>query len=92
MRNQLHHFQLIDGIFTPDQTRQILGALVKSKINYHSLEKLSESELTGNTRQSEQRLQSLRALAAELNILFDSAMASESRLKVLGKFEITLIE
>ncbi len=92
MNKQTHHFQIIDGTFTPDQARQVLGAMVKSKIDYHTLEKRSEVERSGITDHSEERLQSLRALAAEFKALFESAEASGAQLKVKGKIEITLME
>lgn len=90
--NTQHHFQLIDATFTPDQARQVLGAMVKSKIDYHSLKKHSEGERSGIPNQSEARLQSLRALDADLKSLFESAKASGVKLKVNAKIEITLME
>lgn len=72
MNNQKNSFQLIDGIFTPEQARQILGAMVKSKIDYHCLEKLSETERLGIKGNSEERLVSLRTLDADLKKLLDS--------------------
>ena len=92
MQNQTQQFQLIDGTFTPDQARQVLGAMVKSKIDYHSLEQHSEGERSGIPGHSEERLQSLRDLAAELKALFESAQASGAQLKVKGNIEITLME
>jgi hypothetical protein len=91
--NTPHHFKLIDGTFTPDQARQVLGAIVKSKIDFHSLNKLSETERSAQSDlSSEERLQSLRALDTELKALFKSAQASGAKLKVTGSFEIALVE
>ncbi len=92
MKDQTRNFQLIDATFTPDQARQVLGAMVKSKIDYHSLENHSESERSGIPNHSAERLQSLRALDADLKALFDSAKASGAKLKVTGNIGITLIE
>jgi len=92
MKNQTRNFQLIDATFTPDQARQVLGAMVKSKIDYHSLEKHSEGERSGIPNHSEERLQSLRALDTDLKALFESARTSGGKLKVTGNIEITLIE
>lgn len=86
------HFQLIDGTFTPDQARQVLGAMVRSKINFHTLENRSESERSGIPNHTEERLQSLREIEAELKTLFDTAQASGAKLTVKGGFEIHLIE
>lgn len=92
MNNQTYHFQLIDGTFSPDQARQVLGTMVKNKIDYHSLEKHSEGERSGIPDHSEERLQALRALATELKALFESAQASGVQLKVKGNIEITWME
>ena len=92
MKNQPYQFQLIDGIFTPDQARQVLGAIVQSKIDYHSLEKHSEGERSGITHNSDERLRSLRALAAELKDVFETAYASGAQLKVTGEIKITSME
>ncbi len=92
MNTESYQFQLIDGTFTPDQARQVLGAMVQSKIDYHSLEKHSEGERSGITRQSEERLQSLRTLAADLKAIFESANTSGALLKVTGKIEIEWVE
>lgn len=92
MNTQTYQFQLIDGTFSPDQARQVLGAMVQSKIDYHTLEKHSEGERSGITHHSEERLQSLRALAAKLKDVFESAHASGAQLKVTGEIKITLME
>jgi hypothetical protein len=92
MNKRLHHFQIINGTFTPDQARQVLGAMVKSKIDYHTLDKCSEGERSGITDPSEERLQSLLSLAAELKALFESAETCGKQLKTKGIIEIMLIE
>ncbi len=92
MNKHPHHFQLIDGTFTPDQARQVLGAMVKSTIDYHTLERHSQGERSGIPHDSEQRLQSLRGLDTELKALFESARASGAQLKVTGEIKITLME
>lgn len=90
--NTPQHFQLIDGTFTPDQARQVLGAMLKSKIDFHSLENHSERERSGVVDHSVERLQILRALDANLKALFDSASSSGANLKVKGNIEITLVD
>lgn len=90
--NTQQHFQLIDGTFTPDQARQVLGAMVKSKIDFHTLEKHSESERSGAADLSRERLETLRKLDADLKSLFEKARASGATLKVRGNIHITLID
>ncbi len=92
MNDPTRQFQLIDGTFTPDQARQVLGAMVKSKIDFHTLESHSEGERSGAGRGSEERLASLRKLDADLKSLFESARESDVKLKVTGSFEISMVE
>ena len=91
--NKQQHFQLIDGTFTPDQARQVLGAMVKSKIEFHSLAKHSETERSAQSGlNSEERLLALRQLDAQLKALFESAKAAGKKLEVKGGFDITLTD
>jgi len=91
--NSIQQFQLIDGTFTPDEARQILGAMVKSKIDFHTLVKHSDDERSGDAGDlHEKRLRALRDLDAELKNLIESALATGAKLKVKGKIEIALIE
>lgn len=90
--NTTKHFQLIDGTFTPDQARQVLGAMVKSKIDFHTLENHSEGERSGITHHAEERLGSLRALDADLKMLFENARRAGVSLKVKGNIEISFVE
>jgi len=83
-------YQLIDGTFTPEQARGILGAMVKSKIDFHALERQSQAERSGKTNHSEERLQALRTLDADLKSLCEKAQAAGAKLNVQGKIEITL--
>jgi hypothetical protein len=91
--NTQHQFELIDGTFTPDQARQVLGAMVKSKIDFHSLLKHSENERSAQSGlSSEERLPALRELDQKLKALFESAKTDGKKLIVKGGFEITLVD
>lgn len=86
-------FKLIDGIFSPAQAKQVLGVMVKGKIDFHSLEKHSDNERSGGGREiSEARLDYLRDLDRKLRILSEEAKASGKRLKVSGEIEITFVD
>lgn len=91
--NDPQKFKLIDGIFSPSQAQQVLGAMVKGKIDYHSLEKHGEAERSGGANDSSNaRLEYLRNLDQELKRLFGSAKASGKRLKISGNIEVTFID
>ncbi|QTN32579.1 hypothetical protein HZ994_09625 [Akkermansiaceae bacterium] len=86
-------FQLIDGIFSPAEAQQVLGVMVKGKIDFHSLEKHSENERSGGgMEKSGSRLAYLRDLDGRLKALADEARASGKRLKVTGEIQIEFID
>ncbi len=86
-------FQLIHGTFTPSEAAQVLLSLVKSKIDYHTLQKLTNEERFGrDLSHSEKRLEQLWKLKTALNELFDSATGAKQGLKIDGWIEITLTQ
>lgn len=86
------HFKLIDGTFTPAEASQVLLSLIQSKIDHHTLEKLSNEERFGrDLSHSAERLQDLRKLRNEVQMLLDSAAAAKQTLKIDGAIEITVV-
>ncbi len=67
--------------------------MVKSKIDFHSLVRHSETERSARSGlNSEERLVALRELDEELKELLDYAQAEGKRLAVKGGFEITMAD
>ena len=88
--NDKQRFKLIDGTFTPSEASRVLLALVKSKMDYHSMEKFSnEVRYGGDVARSEKRLQELAQLNASLQEFFGSTSTENQTLKVDGWIEIT---
>lgn len=84
------HFQLINGVFTAEDASRILGAMVKGKIDYHTLERHSHSERDQAAQiRSEERLKELRELNASLKQLLETAMVEKRSLKISGVIEIS---
>lgn len=82
-------FQLIDGAFSPEEARQILGAMVRHKIDYHTRKQFSDTERFGVACPShEERVQKLRALEEELSETFKNAEKSGKKLQVIGTIQI----
>ncbi len=82
-------FQLINGVFTAEDASRILGAMVKGKIDYHTLERHSHSERDQAAQiRSEERLQELRELNANLKELLETAAAEKRSLMINGVIEI----
>jgi len=89
MKHQ-QRFQLIDGAFTPSEAGRVLFSLVKSKIDYHSLEKYSNEERFGqDIAHSEQRLKELRKLDAAIKEFLASVADEKQNLKIDGWIEIS---
>jgi hypothetical protein len=85
-------FQLIDGTFTPSEASRVLLALVKSKIDYHSMEKFSNEERFGSDHtHAEKRLRELAKLESALRELFASAAEAGKSLKIEGRIEVTVV-
>lgn len=83
-------FQLIDGTFTPAEAARVLHSLVKSKMDYHSMEKFSNEERFGSDlSHSEKRLRDLTKLDTALKEFFASAAGSKQNLQISGWIEIT---
>lgn len=90
--NDIQQFQLIDGTFTPAEASRVLLSLVKSKMDYHSMEKFSNEERFGHDpSRSEKRLRELEKLNTALIEFFASAADAKQNLRINGRIEITLV-
>ncbi len=90
--NNPQRYKLIDGSFTASEATQILLSLVKSKIDFHNLEKLSNEERFGqDIAQSERRLTELRQLHETLRSACQSAAEKGQRVEVKGWIEMNLV-
>jgi len=90
--NPTQRYQLIDGTFSPAEATQILLSLVKSKIDFHHMEKLSNEErFGGEVAHSERRLAELRQLHDTLRTVCQSAADTGTRVQVNGWIEIALV-
>ncbi len=85
--------QFIEGSFTGDQTRQIVGAMVRHKIDYHTREKFGDEMRSGNAKGcSASRLENLRELEQELAALISDAQGREKKLEIRGTIEIVEVD
>ena len=90
--NESEEYNLIDGTFSPVEAEKLLGAMVKGKIDFHSLQRHSEVELSGEAAGSAQRLEQLKVLEADLRKFFVEAKKSGKELKVSGRIEIAAVD
>ncbi len=86
-------FQLINGTFTPSEASRILLSLVKSKMDYHGMEKHSNEERLGmDPSHSAKRLNELAELQTQLIELIAPAANAGRTLRIKGWIEITAVE
>ena len=90
--NESREYKLIEGVFSPLEVEKLLGAMVKSKMDFHSLQLHSEVELSGKPAASEERLKQLKALDAELKTFFVQAKESGKNFKISGRIEVTPVD
>lgn len=86
------HFTLLDGTFTVPEASRVLLSLINSKLDYHSMEKLSNEERFGrDLAQSEIRLRELSDLKSSVKDIIASADRNQQKLKIEGQLKITLV-
>lgn len=86
-----HTLQLIDGDFSGPEAAHVLLSLVKSKIDFHTLLRVSNEERFGrDVSNSERRLAELRQLQEAIRSICSAASEAGQRLQVNGWIEITL--
>jgi len=82
---------LIDGVFLPDEARQVLMTLIHDKISFHQRNDWSRRERLGETDPpGTQRVDQLMATREELKALLDDAEALGMKLVVNCNIDITL--
>lgn len=84
--------KLIEGDFSASDATQVLLSLVKSKIDFHTLAKISNVERFGrDIANSERRLAELRQLEETIRSICQSALEAGERLQLNGWIEITVV-
>jgi hypothetical protein len=86
-------YQLINGLFTPEEAKQMLFSLINSKINFHQIEKFTIQEKTsGDVSHSEKRINELKALYREVEIVLSNATVASKRLKIESSIMFHLVD
>ena len=89
---KLQTFKLIDGEFSSPEARNILFALINSKINFHSTESFGITVRTsGDTSFHDRRIKELAQTGKDILKLIDYATENNLRLKIHSLIEIQLV-
>ena len=84
-------FKIIEGAFTAEDAGRVLLSLVRSKMDFHRLERFSNEERFGqDSAHSERRLAELERLQEEIKEYCQSAAAENQPLQIDGWIEITM--
>ena len=88
-----HSLKLIEGQFTPSQTRNVLLDLISHKIRYHNLEALSIQErFNGDISYSEKRIAELKQISILVEEIVRFASEEGLNLKIESFIQIELIK
>ncbi len=91
--DQIHNLKLIDGQFAPLEALKVISDLIRSKINYHTMEAFSNKErFNVDISFSEQRIAELKEARKDLEDIINTASEKGYNLKVESLIEITFIE
>lgn len=87
--NTQQRHKLIDGDFSPEQATRVLLSLVKSKIDFHNVEKLSNEERFGwDVTHSERRVEELHQLHDTLRTACRTLAETGTPVHIKGWIEI----
>jgi len=86
-------FSLVQGMFNADEAREILMALIESKMTFHSLKNLRSFEQSGEADpQSENRIEELEKMRNEMLELVKKAKKTNRQLDIDSKICISFAE
>lgn len=88
-----HRLKLIDGEFLPSDAGKVLFELLKSKINYHQMEKFSNEERYGSDlKNSMARVEQLKETVKKLEEIILYSSEKGINLKIESVIEITFLD
>ncbi|WP_148899422.1 hypothetical protein [Fodinibius salinus] len=92
LNNDLNqNLSLVEGTFSAEEAREILMALIQSKLKFHNLKNLRSFEQSGQAdSKSENRIQELQEMREEVLELINHADKTDQQLQIDSKVNITL--
>ena len=88
-----HSIKLIEGEFTPSQTRSVLLELIGNKIRYHTLEAFSIKErFNGDVSCSEKRVAELKEASAQVEEILRYSSEKGLNLNIESFIDIKFVE
>jgi len=90
--NEGNEYRPIEGTFSAAEAQLLLGTIVKSKIDFHTLQRHSDGERSREDSSAVNRLKQLRSLDSQLKSLFKDEAASGQNFNISATLEITPID
>lgn len=86
--------KLIDGTFTATEAKDVVSSLIKQKINFHKIHRLSiwEGNENGNTEFDDSRVAQLMRAQEDFVELCRELQKDGKRMKINGILEIEIID
>lgn len=90
----LHQVKLIDGDFTPSEASDVLSALIREKINFHKLHRLSmcEGNIYSDTSFDDSRVAQLSRAKAEFDVFCQEARSAGKKIRINGILDVEIID
>ena len=85
---------LVEGTFTPSEAVDVVTALIKEKINFHKIQRLSwcEGDQNANTEFPDCRIGELEKELADARAFINQYRKSDVRLKIDGQLILSIAE
>ncbi len=81
--------KLIDGNFTPAEAKEVMVAMLSSKIQFHTNKNFSKEEMEGEPCQNSiRRIKELALARMEVKDLMHLAMEDDLKIKIKANIEI----
>ncbi|AGC75908.1 hypothetical protein LX97_00589 [Nonlabens dokdonensis] len=86
--------QLVDSKFSPSEAADVVSSLIREKINFHKLHRLSmcEGNVNSNTKYDDSRVVELDLERKKFKEICREAKANGKRIKINGILEIEIID
>jgi hypothetical protein len=90
MQNKFE-FQLIEGLFLPEEAGKVVLTLINDKIKYHALENFSDKiRFDSDNNHSKERIKDLNQASDSLKELIEFAKQNNRQLRINSRIEIVL--
>ncbi len=90
----IHKINLIDGIFSPSEASDIINSLIKEKINFHKLHRLSlfEGNVDSITQYDDSRINELMREKEDFKSMCKKVLLTGKNIKISGTLNIEIID